>query len=134
MSSTIATVFLSLFCFVPPASQSAPAVGVSSASLAQTRFQELEEAASLIESEKLKEAETILLRILSSDNSDARALNLLGVIRGQQGRDEESERLFHEALIANPALTAAHINLGRLFSERKEDDRAFEEYQAAVLA
>ena len=98
----------------------------------QTRFQELEEAASLIESEKLKEAETILLRILSSDNSDARALNLLGVIRGQQGKDEESERLFREALIVNPALTAAHINLGRLFSVRKEDDRAFEEYQAAV--
>ena len=53
-------------------------------------------------------------RALEIDPANADALNNLGLVRLEQGREEEARRLFSRALEANPEHRAARENLRAL--------------------
>src|SRR5690349_15874820 len=60
----------------------------------------LEQAATLIRQNRLVEAEQQLNAVLKFAPNEARALNLLGTIRGSQRRFDEAEALFTKAAAA----------------------------------
>ena len=62
----------------------------------------------------LPEAESLLNSVLAESPSDADALNLLGVVRAQEQKSAEAERLFRLALAASAKHIGAHVNLGQL--------------------
>src|SRR5689334_5175703 len=64
----------------------------------------LEQAATLIRQNRLVEAEQQLNALLKLAPNEARALNLLGTIRGSQRRFDEAEALFTKAVAADPRL------------------------------
>jgi tetratricopeptide (TPR) repeat protein len=48
--------------------------------------------------------------------------NLLGVVEAQQGHYREAENCFNRAILRGPTLTAAYLNLGRLYQENTAAD------------
>src|SRR5258705_175788 len=76
----------------------------------------LERAASLIADKHIDEAERELSAILKAVPNEPIALNLLGTIRAQQGRFNESEILFIRAVSGDNRFVGAHMNLAYLYS------------------
>jgi tetratricopeptide (TPR) repeat protein len=112
--------------------QSAPAMQTRPSAADSTLRQQLQQATALIGNHRLDQAEALLDRILDRDKDQADALNFVGVIRAQQGRDADAEDLFRRALAAEPRLTSAHVNLGVLDARLNKIDLAQEEYEAAL--
>lgn len=94
----------------------------------------LKDAAKKIREHRLAEAETLVNHAVSEDPKDARAIELLGVIRAEQKKWKEAETLFRHALQVDPKLASAHVNLALLLSKTGRDDEAFNEYAAALSA
>src|SRR4051812_9644160 len=92
----------------------------------------LERAAALISGNRLAEAEQQLNSILKLRPNDALALNLLGTVRAQQGRLEESEALFTRAVRADAKFVGARMNLAHLYTLRRETSKAIAQF-AEVL-
>jgi len=117
----IAFVSLALL-LLPPASRAQGKGGD------EVNLRRLQQAVGAISEGRLPEAEGLLNSVLSGSPRDADALNLLGVVRAQQKRAQDAERLFRRALAAEPAHVSAHINLGELFvatgREKEEIGRA----------
>jgi tetratricopeptide (TPR) repeat protein len=90
----------------------------------QNDYDRLERAAALIREGQLARAEAELGSILRWRPDDANALNFLGVVRAGQKRAREAEQLFLRALKASPALVGAYVNLGRLYLEGGNQERA----------
>lgn len=61
---------------------------------------------------RLAEAEGIYRQILARQPNHPDALNLLGVLAGQLGRDDAAVELIEKSIAANPAVAEAHFNLG----------------------
>lgn len=80
-----------------------------------TRAGQVERAAALISSNRIREAEQQLESLLKRSPDDALALNLLGTVRAQQGRLDEAEALFAHALRADRQFAGAHMNLAYLY-------------------
>lgn len=99
----------------------------------QDNYEQLERAATLLRAGDTTAAETELLNILKKHPRDSNALNLLGVIRAQQKRASEAEKLFHTAIRQSPKLTGPYINLGRLYLEQGKPALALTAYQQAAL-
>ncbi len=97
----------------------------------QDNFDRLEKAANLIRQGQLASAASELELVLRKSPLDANALNLLGVVRAQQHRLVEAEKLFLSALRQSPKLAGAYINLGRLYLDQKQVDRAVWAYSEA---
>lgn len=87
-------------------------------------YDRLERVAGMIRDGQLQRAEAELNALLRREPRDANALNLLGVIRAEQRRGAEAERLFMRALEAEPALLGAYLNLGQLYLGSGNSDRA----------
>src|SRR5215210_3176520 len=87
-------------------------------------YDRLERAAGMIRSGQLERAEAELNALLRREPREANALNLLGVIRAEQKRADEAERLFMRALEAEPTLLGAYLNLGQLYLDSRKADRA----------
>lgn len=96
------------------------------------RYERLEKAANLIRQGDLVRAEAELHLVLEKQPHDANAMNLLGVVRAQQQRRREAEQLFLRALRQSPTLTGAYINLGRLYLDEHNDERARWAYSEAA--
>ncbi|MFL6212777.1 MAG: tetratricopeptide repeat protein [Blastocatellia bacterium] len=92
----------------------------------------LEQAAALIRQNHLVEAEQALARILKATPGEARALNLLGTIRGSQRRFDEAESLFTKAITADPQLAGAHMNLAYLYLLKGAPDRTINELKEVL--
>jgi tetratricopeptide (TPR) repeat protein len=90
----------------------------------QNDYDRLERAVALIREGQLSRAEAELGLVLRRRPDDANALNLLGVVRASQKRAREAEQLFLRALKASPALVGAYVNLGRLYLEGGNQERA----------
>jgi protein O-mannosyl-transferase len=58
--------------------------------------------------------------------------NNLGAILSQQGKKDEAEFHFREALRANPSYSMAHMNLGIGLNEKGETDSAIEHFNEAL--
>jgi tetratricopeptide (TPR) repeat protein len=87
-------------------------------------FDRLERVAGLIRKGELTRAEGELDSILRAQPLEANALNLLGVVRAQQQRTEEAEKLFLRAIEIAPALVGAYLNLGQLYLDGGKRERA----------
>jgi tetratricopeptide (TPR) repeat protein len=96
---------LALFLIVPLAAQSSD----------EASLRRLQNAAQAIAANKLTDAEAMLTTVLSDRPRDADALNLLGVVRAQQQRPMEAERLFRKALTISSSHLGAHLNLSELY-------------------
>jgi tetratricopeptide (TPR) repeat protein len=132
--SIILLLFL-LSCSMPCSAALAglPQVGPSkAASSVTTRNSELKRASELIAAHRLIEAESTLNGLLQQNKNDAEAMNLLGVVRGQQEKKEEAEILFRNALVAEPTLASAHANLGLLYLQEDRPEQSMDEYEAAL--
>jgi len=100
-----------------------------------TVYDRLERAAELIRKGELARAEAELNIVLRTQPREANALNLLGVVRAEQQRTVEAEKLFLRAVDAAPTLLGAYLNLGQLYEGNGKADRAFWAYaQASKLA
>ena len=87
-------------------------------------YERLERAAGLIRRGELERAEGELGAVLRVRPGEANALNLLGVVRAKQGRADEAEGFFLRALKSSPALVGAYLNLGQLYLDGRQDERA----------
>src|SRR5580765_1595835 len=75
-----------------------------------------------IEQRNLPEANRLLDGAAKRFPDDPGLYNLRGVIAAQQGDYDAAERDFREAVKRAPRLTAAHLNLGRLYQEHLAAD------------
>ena len=87
----------------------------------------LKDAAQAIAAGNLERAENELQSVLQTSPEEFRALNLLGIVRAQQRREPEAERLFRRALEIKPDFTSAHTSLGMLYVQMSKPDQAIPE-------
>jgi protein O-GlcNAc transferase len=76
----------------------------------------LEQAATLINENRIDEAELELTSILKVTPTQPAGLNLLGTIRAKQGRYPEAEALFTRAIHSDNQYVGAHLNLAYLYT------------------
>ena len=79
-----------------------------------------------------KRAEAELTAILESSPDDLHALNLLGILRAQQQRNQEAEELFKKAIAIQPDFASAHVSLGLLYVQMGKGDLAVPELQQSL--
>ncbi|HEY8185524.1 MAG TPA: tetratricopeptide repeat protein [Pyrinomonadaceae bacterium] len=91
----------------------------------------LAEAVTAISEGQLSKATSLLNSVLAASPNDADALNLLGVVRAQEQKPVDAERLFRRALAASPSHVGAHINLGKLLLTTKRPEQAMQILLAA---
>jgi protein O-GlcNAc transferase len=89
-------------------------------------------AALALKTGNLTEAEVFFKQVLSKDASHFDALHTLAVINAQRGNYPEGIRLISKALVVNPNVAEAHINLGRMHAECRDYDAAVESYRHAI--
>ena len=99
---------------------------------AEGRVAALQEAANQIGARNLSAAEEALKPLVALD--DPIALNLLGVVRAQQGQTADAETLFRRAIVQGPALAGPHVNLARLYGKSRAEDAIAELARALELA
>ncbi|MGA7915424.1 MAG: tetratricopeptide repeat protein [Candidatus Acidiferrales bacterium] len=80
----------------------------------------------------LKQAESDLASVLRSNPRDYRALNLLGMIRAQQQRNVEAEKLFKRVIQEQPNFAGAYVNLGLVYLQMSQLDDAVAQFQEAL--
>ncbi|MGI8995976.1 MAG: tetratricopeptide repeat protein [Pyrinomonadaceae bacterium] len=91
----------------------------------------LAEAVTAISEGHLSNASDLLNSVLAVSPSDADALNLLGVVRAQEQKPAEAERLFRRALAASATHVGAHVNLGKLLLAMNRTSEARQIFLAA---
>ena len=92
----------------------------------------LEAIAGMVEKGQLRSAEQQLRRILASGGSPV-ARDLLGVVLTRQGRLDEAERQFRQALAMDPALLVPRQHLARLYLDQSREAAAVAELRRAAL-
>jgi tetratricopeptide (TPR) repeat protein len=75
---------------------------------------------------------TLLGRMLKLYPDNFMAHNNLGLLQRKDGRIEEAEQHFREAIRINPAFEIAYLNLGNVAKERGDVDRAMDWYGQAL--
>lgn len=92
----------------------------------------LERAATLINSDKLAEAEQQLNQILKVSPNEANALKLLGIVRARQKNLAAAETLFLRALRSNPKLADVHLNLAHVYLLKNQPDKSATELKEVL--
>jgi len=92
----------------------------------------IKDAAQSIVAGNLKRAESDLESILRTNPREYRALNLLGMIRAQQNRDVDAEKIFKKVIQLRPGFGGAHVNLGLLYLQTSRLDDAIAQFQEAL--
>jgi tetratricopeptide (TPR) repeat protein len=92
----------------------------------------IQNAAQSLAAGDLKAAETTLNGILQTAPDDFRALNLLGIVRAEQHRDLDAEKLFKRALERKPDFVSAYVSLGMLYVQMLKPDEAVPQFQEAL--
>jgi len=92
----------------------------------------LREAAQLIQTGRVAEAEVILRRALAAAPRNADAHNLLGIVLDQRGLAEEAEREYRTVLRLNPKAISALANLGVLLAHTKRPVEAIETLESVL--
>jgi tetratricopeptide (TPR) repeat protein len=75
-----------------------------------------------IENHDLLQAQRLLVEAARKFPSDAGFENLQGVVAAQQGDYATAQSSFREAIVHDPRLTAAYLNLGRLYQQASTTD------------
>jgi tetratricopeptide (TPR) repeat protein len=92
----------------------------------------LTQAAKSLAAGHLDLAEAKLNSVLRNSPQEYRALDLLGVVRVLQRRQEDAEELFRRAVQAKPEFAGAHAHLGLLYLEMGRTEEAVPELREAV--
>jgi tetratricopeptide (TPR) repeat protein len=92
----------------------------------------LKDAAQSIAAGDLKRAESALNVVLATAPDDFRGLNLLGIVRAEQQREIDAEKLFKRAIAIKPDFASAHVSLGMLFVQMSRGDEAAAQFQEAL--
>ena len=92
----------------------------------------LRDAAQFVVRGDLKRAEDEIQMVLANNPEDYRALNLLGIVRAQQQRRDEAQKLFLQVVRMKPDYAGAHVSLGLLYSETNRPDQAIAEFESAL--
>jgi tetratricopeptide (TPR) repeat protein len=92
----------------------------------------LKGAAQSILAGDLQKAEAEIQSVLAADPNEYHALNFLGVVRAQQHREAEAERLFKRVIAEKPEFAGVHVNLGLLYTQTKQDEDAVSQFQEAL--
>lgn len=98
------------------------------------RTEVLQRAAALIAQHNLPAAEEALRPVFDQAPDDAVALNLLGVIRMQQGKIEESVSLFEKAIHTGHKIAGPHVNLAVVYGANRPLDAIAELKEALTMA
>src|ERR1019366_1896024 len=80
----------------------------------------------------LGRAETALQIVLGRSPGEYRASNLLGVVRAQQHREPEAEKLFKQVIEQKPDFAGAHVNLGMLYAQTEREDDAVAQFREVL--
>jgi tetratricopeptide (TPR) repeat protein len=94
--------------------------------------QTLDQAWKCLQAGQLREAELLFGQVLQDDPNHVDALNSLGVIAGQTGRDDLARDYLIRALHLKPEFAAAHNNLGNVLIRMKRLPQAVDSYQQAL--
>ena len=92
----------------------------------------LHEAVQLARSGRLDAASAALQGVLAKDPEHTEALQLLGLVRRNQGNPVEAEALLRRALDADPGQAHACNNLGNVLRDQGRDPEASECYRRAL--
>jgi tetratricopeptide (TPR) repeat protein len=81
---------------------------------------------------EISEAEKIYNQVLAQypDNIDAK--HLLGLVRGEQDREEEAVSLIEEAIRAKPEESAFHHNIAGIYRRMGQIEKAEQEFRRAI--
>ncbi len=80
----------------------------------------------------LAEAERIYTSLLSADPSNSTALQFLGVLRAQQGRNDDALSLIGAAIRSNPRSASALTNYGNVLMALGRPDEALASYDRSL--
>jgi tetratricopeptide (TPR) repeat protein len=92
----------------------------------------LQDAAQSMVGGNLQRAETDLESVLHANPHEYRALNLLGMIRAQQQRNADAEKIFKSVILQKPDFAGAHVNLGLLYLQMLRSEDAVAQFQEAL--
>ena len=92
----------------------------------------LDQAIKLHGSGNLAEAERIYASLLSADPSNSTALQFLGVLRAQQGRNNDALSLVGAAIRSNPSSASALTNYGNVLMALGRPDEALASYDRSL--
>jgi tetratricopeptide (TPR) repeat protein len=92
----------------------------------------LQRAAAYVSARDFARAESEILAVLNLNPKEPLALNLLGIVRAEQGLANEAESLFRQALAVSPRLAGAHVNLGLLYISQNNFEQAVSELEQAL--
>lgn len=92
----------------------------------------IQSAARALAAGDLEQAERTLNVVLGTAPDDFRALNFLGIVRAEQHRELDAEKLFKRALELKPDFASAHISLGMLYVQMSKPDDAIPQFQDAL--
>jgi tetratricopeptide (TPR) repeat protein len=92
----------------------------------------LQNAALLVEQGRLEEADRQARQALSDPETKAAAYSVLGVIRLQQKRLEDSASFLEKAIALEPRLLGAHLNLAHVYTLQGKPDRALGLFRRAL--
>ena len=99
---------------------------------AQNPAQILSQAVHLHQRGDLAGAERLYRQVLRARAEDPNALNMLGVVKIQQGLAQEAASLIERAVQAQPAYAEAHNNLGLALRGLGQLEKAVQSYERAI--
>jgi Flp pilus assembly protein TadD len=91
----------------------------------------MNQAVRLHQAGRLAEAEAIYQQVLKIDPRDADALNLLGTVATQTGRNDAAIQLMSQAVAIRPQADF-YVNLGQTLAAVGREDEAYAAYQAGL--
>jgi tetratricopeptide (TPR) repeat protein len=92
----------------------------------------LTEAAKALAAGNLADADERLQAILNTDPKNYRAFDLLGVVRAEQHRNSEAEKIFLSVIEHDPRMASAHVNLGLLYAQTARDAESVTQLEEAL--
>jgi tetratricopeptide (TPR) repeat protein len=108
------------------------AIALPQSTVSAENVEHLRSAAQFLLHSDLKHAEDEVQLVLAEIPDDYRALNLLGIIRVQEGRREEAQAIFEKVIRIKPGYAGAHVSLGLLLAESGHADQAIDELESAL--
>ncbi len=95
-------------------------------------MEQLKKATDLHKAGRVSDAERIYLSILETDPANIDAKHLLGLVRGEQDRDQEALALINEAITAKPEEPAFHHNIAGIYRRMGRLADAETEFRTAI--
>src|SRR5687767_939653 len=110
-----------------------PAIATAGAQSAAPDGREaLKAAVALVQQGKLDEADRHAQRALADPETRAVAYSILGTIKLQQNRLDDSARLLGDAIRLEPRLVGAQLSLAQVYTLQNKPDLALARYQKVL--